>query len=158
VTEREQKAPRDYPQRPILGVAAVILRRGPGALDEVLLVKRGNPPSAGQWSVPGGAVKLGETVAVALRREVAEEVGLKVSVGPLVAVLDRVFKDAEGRIQYHYVLLDYLCQVVSGELAAASDAAEARFVPLGELKGLRLTRGTRAVIERARRIQAATSQ
>ena len=144
---REITKGRDYPPRPIVGVGAVIFR---GA--EVLLVKRGHAPSAGLWTIPGGAVRLGERVAAALRREVAEEVGLKVRVGPLVAVLDRVFRDAAGRIQYHYVLLDYLCRVVSGELAAASDAAQARFVPLRELKGLRLTRGTRAVIEQARRV------
>jgi ADP-ribose pyrophosphatase YjhB (NUDIX family) len=141
------KPGRDYPQRPILGVGAIIFREG-----DVLLIKRGREPSAGLWSIPGGAVKLGETVAAALRREVFEEVGLKVKVGPLVAVADRVFRDPQGRIQYHYVLLDYLCQVVSGTLAAASDAASARFVPLGELSRLRLTRGTRAVIERARRL------
>jgi len=139
------KPGRDYPQRPIVGVGAVIFRRG-----EVLLVQRGHAPSAGLWSVPGGAVKLGETVAAALRREVLEEVGLKVSVGPLVAVLDRVFRDEGGGVHYHYVLLDYLCRVVSGRLAASSDAAQARFVPLAGLKALRLTRGTRAVIERAR--------
>ncbi len=138
---------RDYPQRPILGVGAIVFRDA-----EVLLVKRGQPPSAGFWSIPGGAVKLGETVAAALRREVLEEVGLKVRVGPLVAILDRVFRDQEGRVQYHYVLLDYLCHPVSGQLKAGSDAAGAGFFSPSELRRLRLTRGTRAVIEQARRL------
>ncbi len=149
--EAARKEGRDYPRRPILGVGAVVFRAG-----EVLLVKRGHAPSAGMWSIPGGAVKLGETVASALRREVAEEAGLKVRVGPLVAVLDRVFRDPQGRVQYHYVLLDYLCQATSGRLEAASDAECARFVPLGELRKYRLTRGTKAVIERARRLAEAT--
>jgi 8-oxo-dGTP diphosphatase len=138
---------RDYPQRPILGVGAIVFRDA-----EVLLVKRGQAPSAGLWSIPGGAVKLGETVAAALRREVLEEVGLKVRVGPLVAILDRVFRDQEGRVQYHYVLLDYLCHPVSGQLKAGSDAAGAGFFRPSELRRLRLTRGTRAVIEQARHL------
>ncbi|MFH0809240.1 MAG: NUDIX hydrolase [Pseudomonadota bacterium] len=138
---------RDYPDRPIVGVGAVIFRD-----DSVLLVKRAHAPSAGLWSIPGGAVELGETLAAAVRREVAEEVGLEVTVGPLVTVLDRVFRDAEGRVRYHYVLLDYLCHLAAGEPAAASDAAEARFVALADLNGLHLTRGTRAVIFRARRL------
>jgi len=122
-------------------VGAIVFQDG-----RVLLVRRGNEPSKGLWSVPGGAVKLGETVKEALSREVAEESGLNIKVGPLVAVLDRIFHDPLGRVQFHYVLLDYLCTVVSGELKAGSDAAGVRMAALDELKSIRLTKGTRKVI------------
>lgn len=142
------KPGRDYPPRPIVGVGAVIFQG-----DRVLLVKRGHEPSAGLWSIPGGAVRLGETLSRALRREVAEEAGLKVRLGPLVAVCERIFRDQGGRVQYHYVLLDYLCHVVSGRPAAASDAAGLCLASPAELRRLRLTRGTRTVIEKARRLR-----
>ena len=136
---------REYPTRPVVGVGAVIVTPA----GEVVLVRRGGEPLAGAWSLPGGAVETGETLAAALVREVREETGLDVEVGPVVEVLDRIFPDGTGRIRHHYVLVDYLCQVRGGELQAASDAADAVLVSREALDRYDLTPGTRAVIDRA---------
>ncbi len=135
---------RRYPERPYAGVGAIIFR-GP----EVLLVKRGRPPALGKWSIPGGLVELGESLEASVRREVLEEVGLEVKVIDLVAALDRVIFDQDGRIEYHYILLDFLCEVLGGHLNAGTDADECRFVPIKDLCRLDMTRGTEEVIERA---------
>ena len=124
--------------RPVVAVGAVILAGG-----RVVLVKRGKEPLKGHWSLPGGSVELGETLADAVRREVREETGLDVEVGALVEVLDRVHRHADGRIAYHYVLIDYLCWPTAGDGAAAmaisagDDAEEAVLVEPGELGGVR---------------------
>ena len=119
---------RIYPERPIVGVGAVVLdgRR-------VLLVKRGNEPLKGEWSLPGGAVDVGETLEEALRREVLEETCLDVEVGPVVEVLDRIRRDPDGRVRFHYVLVDFLCRVRGGVLQCASDAAGAVWVDQADL-------------------------
>jgi ADP-ribose pyrophosphatase YjhB (NUDIX family) len=135
---------RRYPDRPLTGVGAIILRQR-----EVLLVKRGHAPSAGKWSIPGGLVELGESLDGAVCREVFEEVGLEVRTIDLVAALDRVILDAEGQIEYHYILLDFLCEIVSGSPGAGSDADECRFVPLDDLFRYDLTTGTEEVIRSA---------
>ena len=135
---------RRYPQRPLAGVGAIIFRG-----TEVLLVKRGRPPALGKWSIPGGLVELGESLGDSVRREVLEEVGLEVRVIDLVAALDRVILDREGRIEYHYILLDFLCEMTAGSLNAGTDADECRFVPVEDLSRYDMTRGTREVIERA---------
>lgn len=135
---------RRYPERPYAGVGAIIFRG-----TEVLLVKRGRPPALGKWSIPGGLVELGESLEASVRREVREEVGLEVRVVDLVAALDRVILDPEGRIEYHYILLDFLCEVAGGELNAGTDADECRFVPIDELGRCEMTRGTEEVIRRA---------
>src|SRR5512140_3693988 len=106
----------------MVGVGAVIVDDG----GRVLLVQRGQPPLLGEWSLPGGAVEVGETLAAAIQREVFEETGLVVAVGPIVEVLDRMHADVDGRVEYHYVLVDYLCSVAGGQLRADSDAADAR--------------------------------
>ncbi len=137
-------ASRRYPERPVLGVGAIILDRG-----RVLLVERGNPPLAGYWSLPGGVVELGETLEQAVRREVLEETGLAVEPASVVDVLERIVRDAEGRPEYHYVLVDYLCRMGGGTLAAASDAARAEWVPRRRLAGYSITEGTLPVIEKA---------
>lgn len=135
---------RRYPDKPFAGVGGIIFRG-----EEVLLVKRGRPPSAGKWSIPGGLVELGESLEAAVRREIREEVGLDVRVLDLVAALDRVILDENGRIEYHYILLDFLCESAQGDPLAATDADESIFVPLTELSSYDLTRGTELVIQRA---------
>jgi 8-oxo-dGTP diphosphatase len=135
---------RQYPDQPLAGVGAIIFRG-----DEVLLIKRGSRPSLGKWSIPGGLVELGEGLDTAVRREVLEEVGLEVKVIDLVAALDRVIRDENGRIEYHYILLDFLCEAAEGDPLAATDADECLFVPLKDLAGYDLTRGTETVIRRA---------
>jgi 8-oxo-dGTP diphosphatase len=135
---------REYPEAPLVGVGAVMFERG-----RVLLVKRGQPPLKDRWSLPGGLVELGETVREAVAREVREETGLQADVGKLLGVFDRVVRDATGRIQYHYVLVDFLCHSVSGELKAAGDAVDARWFAREELLELRLAADTMRLIEEA---------
>ncbi|MGE5245653.1 MAG: NUDIX hydrolase [Betaproteobacteria bacterium] len=137
---------RSYPERPIVGVGAVILDG-----DRVVLVRRGSEPLKGLWSIPGGAVEIGETCPEAIAREVLEETGLVVEVGPIAAVVDRIRRDEDGRVAFHYVLVDYVCRAVGGTLAAASDAAECAWVPVAEAGRFDLTEGTLAVIQDAAR-------
>jgi 8-oxo-dGTP diphosphatase len=134
---------RRYPERPLVGVGAIILRD-----DQVLLVQRGSEPSYGKWSVPGGLVELGESLQDAIMREVREEVGLEVQVRDLVVALDRVIPDQEGRIEYHYILLDFLCECNQGEPSPASDVMDCAFVPISSLAHYDLTRGTAKAILR----------
>lgn len=132
---------------PRLAVSAVVL----DAAGRVLLIERGKPPGEGLWSVPGGRVELGEAVAEAVAREVREETGLEVTVGELVAVVERIRLEEPGG--YHYVILDYLAFGREGQVpVAGSDARAARFVALEELAALPLTEGLLAVIERAQRL------
>ncbi len=135
---------RSFPERPIVGVGAVIVDRG-----RVLLVRRANPPLQGEWSLPGGAVEAGETLVAAVQREVLEETGLIVDVGAAVEILDRIHTDGEGRVEYHYVMIDYACTVAGGHLRAQSDAADARWALPSELHAFALAEPTRAVIEKA---------
>jgi 8-oxo-dGTP diphosphatase len=135
---------REYPDAPRVGVGAVVLDG-----DAVLLVRRGGQPSAGKWSLPGGLVELGETTVEAVCREVAEECGIAVRVAGVAGVLDRVVRDAEGRVRYHWVLVDYLAYPESLATTAASDAAEARWVPIAEVERLDITDGLLDMILRA---------
>ena len=118
--------------------------------DRVLLVKRGNEPLKGEWSLPGGAVEIGESLGAALAREVLEETGLDVAVGPVVEVLDRIRRDADARPEYHYVIIDYLCRVRGGTATRGSDAADVCWVGADQLPAFRVTPGVTAVIEKAR--------
>jgi 8-oxo-dGTP diphosphatase len=135
---------RTYPERPVLGVGAVVVD---GA--RVLLVKRGHEPLKGEWSLPGGVVELGETLESAIAREVQEETGLEVEVGPIVDVLDRLRYDTEGRVKYHFVLVDFLCRPRGGALASSSDADAAAWATLDELDVLGVAEATISVIQKA---------
>ena len=136
---------RHYPDRPVVGVGAIVIDQA----GRVLLVKRAQEPLKGRWSLPGGMVELGEALPEAVAREVLEETGLTVTVGPLVEVLDRIYRDPDGRVAYHYVLLDYLCRPVGGTLGAGTDAADAVCAPPDALDRFGIVATTRAVIDRA---------
>ena len=135
---------RQYPGQPIVGVGAVIVNDG-----KVVLVKRRFEPLAGQWSLPGGRLELGETLEAGLTREMLEETGLEIQVGPVVDVFDRILLDPERKVRYHYVLIDYLCRPSGGSLAHGSDVAAAEFVDPADLERYRLTPKATSVIEKA---------
>jgi mutator protein MutT len=122
----ERKLQREFPQAPLVGVGAVIVEEG-----RVLLVRRGSEPLKGQWTLPGGVLEVGETLAAAVAREVREETGLEVEPLELVEILDRIHRQGE-RVRFHYVIADYLCRVTGGELRAASDAEAVRWVERAE--------------------------
>jgi len=132
---------REYPDAPVVGVGAIIIEG-----DRVVLVRRGHAPLAGEWSIPGGVLEVGETLRQAAVREALEETGLRVEVGELLGVYDRVLRDGDERVRYHYVLIDFLCRRIAGEFAAADDAAEARWFSRGEVAGLGLAEDTAEVI------------
>ncbi|MBW2146299.1 MAG: NUDIX hydrolase [Deltaproteobacteria bacterium] len=138
---------RKYPDHPLVGVGAVIIGG-----ERVILIRRGKEPGYGRWSIPGGAVKLGESLREALTREVREETGLEVTVGLMIEVLDRIVKDNGGRVAYHYVLIDYVCSVCGGQLAPDTDALEVCWVRKEEIGFFDLPEITRAVIEKAWKI------
>jgi 8-oxo-dGTP diphosphatase len=132
---------REYPQRPIVAVGGIIFHE-----DTVLLVKRNREPAMGQWSLPGGAVELGERLEEALKREIREEVSIKIEIGGLVRLLDRVLHDKKGEVRFHYVIADYWGWRVSGQPHAASDVSEARFVSLKEARKLGIQKEVEATI------------
>lgn len=135
---------RRYPKHPLIGVGAIILRR-----DRVLLAQRGNEPLKGWWSLPGGLLETGESLAQGVCREVREETGLEVRPLGIFQVFERIMRDASGAPEYHYVLMDYRCRVTGGTLQAGDDACAAEWVRRRDLPGLKITEGTLAVIERA---------
>jgi len=134
---------REFPEVPLVGVGSIIIEG-----DRVVLVKRAHPPIQGQWSIPGGVLEVGEMVSEAAIREAREETGLIVEPGELLGVFDRILRDESKRVQYHYVLIDFLCRCVGGELLAASDAAEVRWFTREELPGLSLAEDTFDVIQK----------
>lgn len=134
---------REFPELPLVGVGAIIIEKG-----RVLLVKRAHPPIQGQWSIPGGVLEVGEMVRDAATREAREETGLIVEPGELLGVYDRILRDPANRVQYHYVLIDFLCRPLGGELLAASDAADVRWFTNNELPALNLAEDTQEVIQK----------
>ena len=135
---------REYPDTPLVGVGAIIIDQ-----ERVLLVRRGKEPLAGSWSIPGGLLDIGETLSQAVVREAFEESGLTVEAGELLGVYDRIMLDANQRTRYHYVLVDFLCRRISGELQAAGDAADARWFTSNELGEISLAEDTAEVIRLA---------
>lgn len=135
---------REYPQQPLVGVGAIIVQSG-----RVVLIKRGHAPLLGEWSIPGGVLELGETVRQGAEREALEETSLQVRATELLGVFDRVIPDDAKRTIYHYVLIDFFCEVVSGELKADGDAVDARWFTRDEVSALPLPEDTNKVIQLA---------
>jgi len=129
----ETQMGREYPDSPLVGVGAVVIQE-----NRVLLIRRGQPPLLGEWSLPGGVLECGETLREAVAREAREETGLLIETGEMLGVYERVIRDDERRVRYHYVLLDFLCRPVGGDLKAGSDAADARWFTRDELPALNL--------------------
>jgi len=134
---------REYPVRPLVGVGALILDDG-----KLLLIRRGAQPGQGKWSIPGGLVELGENVQDAMIRETKEEVGLDVEAVKLMDVFDSVTLDDQGRIQYHFVVVNFLARIVGGTVRTASDILEAKWVPVEEVERFTLTDSFRRFFEK----------
>ncbi len=117
---------REFPERPLVGVGAVIIEHG-----RILLVKRANEPNKGKWSVPGGLVRVGETLIDALKREVREEVGVEIEVDDVACVSEEIFRN--GEVRFHYVIIDFFARIVDGDTRPGSDAEEIKWVPIHEV-------------------------
>jgi 8-oxo-dGTP diphosphatase len=135
---------REYPDAPIVGVGAIIYDG-----THILLIRRDQEPAKGRWPFPGGVVELGETISDALRREALEETGLEVEPGELMAIIDWILRDDGGRIQYHYVILDFLARPVSGALHPGDDAAEVCWASLADLDQLDVTEQAKEIARNA---------
>ena len=127
----------EYPGRPRVAVGGIVFKD-----NRVLLVRRGNPPAEGQWSIPGGSVELGETLQQAVEREIHEEAGIVVRAGEPIYVFDTITQDGSGEVRFHYVIVDLAAEFVSGELRSGDDAQEARWVSADELTALRASKRT----------------
>lgn len=134
---------REYPETPLIGVGALIVENG-----RVLLVKRGHPPLAGEWSIPGGVLEVGELLREAAVREAKEETGLTVEPGEILGVFDRLIRTGD-RVQYHYVLIDFFCQRISGEIRPGSDADDVRWFTGDQIPALNLAPDTADVVHKA---------
>ena len=133
---------REFPSAPVVGVGAVVVKDG-----KALIIKRAHEPRKGEWSLPGGRVELGEALVDAVRREIKEETGLDIAVGPIVEVLDRVHHH-DGRVRYHFVIVDYLCTCIGGELRAGDDADDAAWVTSDEIAAYGVNSVAAAVIRK----------
>ncbi len=134
---------REYPEAPVAAVGVVVVRED----GRLLLARRANPPAQGLWSLPGGRIELGETVVEAARREVREECGVECEPLEVFHAVDRVFRDREGRVQYHYLIVEVLARWVSGEVSPGSDASEADWFKTRELSSLDITPGVAEVVD-----------
>jgi 8-oxo-dGTP diphosphatase len=137
---------RRYPPRPVVGVGALIIEER-----RILLVERGQHPLKGQWSLPGGGVETGESLEEAIIREVREETGLNVHPVQVGVIFERILRDIEGAPEYHYVLIDYICEVTGGSLCAGDDSCSAKWFEISSLEQLNITEGTLAVIRQVYR-------
>ncbi|MCS6903192.1 MAG: NUDIX hydrolase [Candidatus Bipolaricaulota bacterium] len=135
---------REYPAHPIVGVSALVFRN-----NKILLVRRGHAPSKGRWSLPGGVVELGETLREAAQREIREECHVEIEVLKIFDVLDRIVRDADGRVRYHYLLIALLARYKSGELRADSDIEAAQWADVSQLAHYNLMPDQQALIQRA---------
>ena len=133
---------REYPDRPVVGVGAVVMKDG-----KVLLVKRGIDPNKGLWAIPGGSLKLGETLQEGAEREIMEETGITIKAKDPLYSFDFFERDGDGRIRFHYVIVDMIADYVGGEAQGADDALEARWVSQGELKEMDVSRNTLKIID-----------
>lgn len=138
---------REYPLRPIVGIGIIVLKG-----DAVLLVRRGKPPNVGSWTLPGGAQELGETMEQAARRELAEETGVVVGPLQLAAAVDNIRPDQNGRVQFHYTIIDYAGPWLSGDPVAGSDVSEAAWAPFARLEEYALWSEAYRVIDLARQL------
>jgi 8-oxo-dGTP diphosphatase len=145
----ELSTKREYPDSPVVGVGGVVIRDG-----RTLLIRRGSPPLMGEWSIPGGRLDLGETIPEGIKRELKEETGIDVRVVELIEVFERIFRDSDGRIQYHFVIVDYLCEYGEGEACAGSDVTDTAWASESELVRYSLTETATRVIRRAFKLAA----
>jgi 8-oxo-dGTP diphosphatase len=134
---------KEYPVAPVVGVGGVVVRDG-----RALIIKRAHEPRRGEWSIPGGTVELGEPLTDAVRRELREETGLEVIVGPVIEMFDRIHRDGDGRIRYHFVIIDYLCEAPEGDPVAGTDALDVAWVSAGDLEAYNVNAHAAAVIRR----------
>jgi ADP-ribose pyrophosphatase len=134
---------REYPRLPQVAVGAIVAHKG-----RVLLVHRSRPPSDGQWAIPGGRVELGESLREAAQREVLEETGITVRAGESVFAFDSIVRDPEGRVRFHYVIVDLMAEYVSGEVQAGDDAGDAAWLTAEELESFPVNRTTLEVLQR----------
>jgi len=146
---------REYPESPLVGVGAVIVARNhdiaqhePQGYPRVLLIRRGTAPLLGEWSLPGGVLECGETLREAVEREAFEETGLVVEPTEMLGVYERIIRGNDPRVRYHYVLIDFLCRPVSGDLKAGSDAADVRWFTREELPALNLAYDANDVVRK----------
>jgi 8-oxo-dGTP diphosphatase len=135
---------REYPERPIVGVGGVVIHN-----ERTLLIRRGRPPLEGEWSIPGGMLEIGETLLEGVKRELLEETAIEVKVVDLIEVFERLTRDEAGRLKYHFVILDYLCEAVRGEALAGSDVTDVAWARESELGGYSLTPTATRVIQKA---------
>ena len=138
---------REYPEHPVVGVGAVVVRA-----NKALIIKRAHEPRKGEWSLPGGLLELGESLQDAVRREIKEETMLDVSIGPVIETFDRVHRDDQGRIRYHFVIVDFVCWSDRGDAVPGSDADGVAWVTVSEIDEYKVNAHAKAVIEKGLKV------
>lgn len=140
----ERQDSREYPLRPVVGVGGVVIADG-----RALLIRRGHAPLEGQWSIPGGTLEVGETIVEGIARELAEETEIQVRMLELIEVFERIFRDKRGKVQYHFVIVDYLCEMTGGTARAGGDVVDVAWVREAELAQFGLTEAATRVLKKA---------